>query len=157
MVTADDKIYFAGGSSMTGNNGFSSGIDIYDNGSNTWSTATLSQPKLIAGGGTIANNKIFWAGGYDHKGAICSVEIMDKSAQPISFDNLSNPGVVRAVNNGNKIAFFGYGKEFEIYDLSAETWSIGMLPDAIYMLFSVNNEIYMSGRNKPNEIWKVEF
>ena len=112
---------------------------------------------MIGGGGTIANNKIFWAGGYDHKGAICSVERMDKSAQPISFDNLSNPGVVRAVSNGNKIAFFGYGKEFEIYDLSAETWSIGILPDAVYMLFSVNNEIYMSGRNKPNEIWKVEF
>jgi K319-like protein/Kelch motif protein len=154
VVATDGKVYFAGG--HTNNNSFSNRIDIYDDASDTWTTATLSQPRAGWGGISI-DNKIFWAGGYGDRGSLCSVEILDKLSQTISLDKLSNAGGVRALSNGNKVAFFGLEKEFEIYDPNADSWSIGVLPDAIYMLFSANNNIYVSGYNKPNEIWKVEF
>jgi K319-like protein/Kelch motif protein len=154
VVATDGKVYFAGG--HTSSNSFSNRIDIYDNASDTWATATLNQPRAGWGGISI-NNKIFWAGGYGDRGSLCSVEILDKVAQTISLDKLSNAAWVRPLSNGNKVAFFSYEKEFEIYDPTTDAWSIGKLPDAISYLFSVGNDIYVSGRNKPNEFWKVEF
>jgi hypothetical protein len=155
VVAADGKVYFAGG--HTNSNSFSNRIDIYDDASDTWTMATLSQPRAGWGGISI-NNKIIWAGGYGDRGFLCSVEIMDKVSQTITLDKLSNAAWVRAaLSNGNKIGFFGFDKEFEIYDPNAAVWSIGVLPDRIQLLFSANNNIYMSGSNNPNEIWKVEF
>jgi hypothetical protein len=154
VVAADGKVYFAGG--HTNSNSFSNRIDIYDDASDTWTTATLTQPRAGWGGISI-NKKIFWAGGYGERGSLCSVEILDNLSQTISLDKLSNAGWVRALRNENKVAFFGLDREFEIYDPNSDTWSIGVLPNAIGLLFPANNSIYMSGSNKPNEIWKVEF
>jgi hypothetical protein len=153
VVAADGKAYFAGGHS----NSFSNRIDIYDDASDNWTTATLSVARASWGGISI-KDKIFWAGGYDNRGFLCSVEIMDKISQTISVDKLSNAAWVRAaLSNGNKVGFFGFDKEFEIYDPNADAWSVGVLPDAIYFLFPVGNDIYVSGRSKPNEILKLEF
>jgi len=154
VVAVDNKVYFAGGYIR---NDASNRIDIYDDASNTWATATLNQPRWIGPGGISLNDKIFWAGGGSDKGPLCSVEIMDKVSQTISLDKLSNADLVRALTNGNKAAFFGFGKEFEIYDPNDDAWSVGILPDATSLLFSAKKSIYVSFANKPNEIWKVEF
>src|SRR5258707_8284704 len=56
-----NKIFFAGGSGATFDD--SGKVDIYDVSNNTWSIATLSQPRTFISGVSFAN-KIFFAGGY---------------------------------------------------------------------------------------------
>jgi len=157
VVAADGKVYFAGGHNYNNGNSFSNKIDIYDQTSDAWTTATLTLPRATWGGISI-NNKIFWAGGNDERGFLCSVEILDMVSQTTSLDKLSNATWIRAaLSNGNKVGFFGFGKEFEIYDPSADAWSIGVLPHDIKMLFSANNNIYVSVGSNPSQIWKVQF
>ena len=157
VVAADGKAYFAGGHNYNNGNSFSNRIDIYDQASGAWTTATLTLPRATWGGISV-NDKIFWAGGLGNKGFLCSVEILDKVSQTTSLDKLSNATWIRgALSNGNKVGFFGFGKEFEIYDPNSGVWSIGALPDDIQLLFSANNNIYVSVRNNPSQIWEVQF
>ena len=67
----------------------------------------------------------------------------------------------------NKIVFFtGRGVEknkFDIYDITTDTWSIGVLPQNIVgaSIISVNNTIYVAGGYVngvlSNQVWKLEF
>jgi N-acetylneuraminic acid mutarotase len=53
--------------------------------------------------------------------------------------------------------------KFDIYDITTNTWSIGVLPANIYgsSVISVNNTIYIAGGYVndvlSNQVWKLEF
>ena len=90
-----------------------------------------------------------------------------------SFACLLQPNAYfSAIQKDNKIAFFtgAWGglitNKFDIYDLTTDSWSIGVLPQDIEAaaIISVNNSIYVAGgiingdyRNLSNEVWKLEF
>ena len=71
-----------------------------------------------------------------------------------------------ALVKNNKIVFFtGKGAQqnkFDIYDMSTNSWSIGILPTNVGgATISVNNVIYVAGAVidgvLSNQIWKLEF
>jgi len=159
-VTTNNKIYFAGGWA-TGGGSYSDRIDIYDNATSSWTTSSLMEGKAHFAGIAL-NNKIYWAGGQKEvdMGATCLVEIKDVNTGNTSVDYLSRPasfhinGHQNAVVKDNKIIY--YGNRFDIYDVTTNTWSIGVLPKNITggSIISVNNTIYLAGGDK---VWKLQF
>ena len=177
-VTANNKILFAGGSNQVGGtNNVSNIIDVYDYTTNSWSSSTLSRAKTFFSGINV-NNKIYWAGGYDSSGnPSCTVEIKDITTQAISSAHLFHPFTyvnhegLNAVLKNNKIIWFctldplngNSTNKFNIYDITTNTWSIGLLPVKINgaSIISVNNTIYVAGGSLngtiTNQVWKLEF
>jgi hypothetical protein len=170
-TTVGSKIYFAGGTGYWSayDYGTTSQIDIYDAGTNLWSTSSLISGR---GGltGVAVNNKIYWAGGEIYQVLpenIAEVEIRDVSTLNTSLDCLFQPNsYFSAVVKNNKIVFFtGTGTQknkFDIYDTSTNSWSIGVLPNNVSgSIISVNNIIYIAGAvidgNLSNGVWKLEF
>ena len=179
-LTAGDKVYFSGGG--WDDTPASRTIDIYDNSTGTWSTSLLTEPKT-SHGSVYKNGKIYWAGGAKYglfpasfASLTCSVEIKDINTQTSTFSNLSQPRPVNSVFDINgKLAFFGGINNFDIYDVSTNSWAIGVanqvLPYYIWpSLVSVNNAIFMAGgyNNCPNsgsmldcqyysQVWKLVF
>jgi hypothetical protein len=164
VATAGNKIYFAGGEQVCPF--ISKQVDIYDNVTGSWSAITLNEPKTslasIAFGG-----KIYWAGGVTI--APCSgpgmlsnqVEIYDVNANNSSFDCLFQPNAwnyISAVEKNGKLVFFtqDFGSnKFDIYDVSSNSWSIGVLPQNFAgVIISVNNIIYVSDGI---QVWKLNF
>jgi|GEM_PF-363050 len=177
-VTANNKIYFVGGSDWINQVPFvSNTIDIYDNATNTWLTSSLIESKSGCAGITVGNN-IYWAGGTTGGGSIlpyasCVVEIKDINSGISTTQSLSSPqafyqdGGQTAVMKDNKIIFWpdsgiSYNK-FDVYNITTNTWSIGVLPVNIYgaSIISVNNIIYVAGGYVngvlSNQVWKLEF
>ena len=169
-----NKIYFAGGYE---NVGLYNEIDIYDAVSNSWSSSSLSQYKAAIAGIAV-DNKIYWAGGdvYNFPGGGQTVEIRDINTQTTSFaclfqpnagDNYGANSAFDAVIKNNKIVFFtGQGavkNKFDIYDITTNTWSIGVLAQNIEgaAIISVNNTIYVAGGFVngvlSKQVWKLEF
>ena len=169
-----NKIYLAGGYQAVG---LYNTIDIYDAASNSWSASTLSEYKA-AMAGIAVNNKIYWAGGdvVNTPGGGQKIEIRDVNTQATSFACLFQPNfgdrygenaAFDAVLQNNRIVFFtGGGLEkdkFDIYDISSNTWSIGVLPQDVEQasIISVNNVIYVAGGwvggVRSNQIYKLQF
>ena len=157
-VTANNKVYISGGSTLWLNDVPSNKIEIYDNATNTWSTAAMQEARYRHAG-IVAGNKIYWGGGWDGAGDICSVEIRD-----VNTGNSTTQYLYRstewsyAVMKDNKIVFFGthyydnnpnihVADKVDIYDIASNTWSIGILPFSIEQpsIISVNNTIYVAG------------
>jgi hypothetical protein len=178
-AVAGNKIFFGGGSSgmMYGANSgnFYKQIDIYDAASETWSVDSLSMMRGL-NGAISANNKIYWGGGFVSDAAspdgniTNSVEIRDLTTNTTSFDCLSEPKAwLTAVRKDNKIIFFGgiyFGisnSRFDIYDLTTNSWSIGVLPQNLLnpSIISYNNILYVAGGSIngvwSNQVWKLEF
>jgi len=182
-VTLNNKVYFAGGEAWPswpyGSWGASNKIDIYDNTSNTWSASYLTQGKMGLTG-IAAGSKIYWAGGqtggYNSSLSLtCSVEINDINANANTIHYMFNPVLwevpsgQNAVLKNNKIIYYRpFGTDankFDIYDITTNTWSIGLLPQPIPMgvsIISVNNTIYIAGgavngNSLSNQVWKLEF
>jgi hypothetical protein len=174
ITSFGNKIYFAGGYESTG---LYSEINIYDAVSNSWSGSSLSQYKA-AMAGIADDNKIYWAGGdvSNVPGYGQTVEIRDINTQTTSFACLFQPNAgsnygansaFDAVLKNNKIVFFtGSGvvkNKFDIYDITTNTWSIGVLTQNIEgaSIISVNNSIYVAGGYVngvlSNQVWKLEF
>lgn len=175
-TTVNNKVYFAGGTTriaITNDYEGTAGIDIYDVNSNSWSTSSLGEAKgwhaAIA-----VNDKIYWAGGRTNTNSELYfklsdiVDIRDINTQTTSFDCLFQPNShFDAVLKNNKIVFFtgrgGIKNKFDIYDITSNTWSIGVLPVNIYgaSIISVNNSIYVAGGYVngilSNVVWKLEF
>ena len=127
------------------------------------------------------NGKIYWAGGASHINyqdcignediLTCEVEIKDGNTQVSSFAHLSYPKFQnKAFEKANKILFLSfYGgwsalRDFDIYDPTSNSWSIGSLPQSISSyasVISVNNTIYVAGGLVngvlTNQVWKLEF
>ena len=120
-----------------------------------------------------ANNKIYWGGGIVANpdpnivyNATSLVEIRDLATNTTTFDCLSEPrDQLTAIRKDNKIIFFGKYNvtRFDIYDLTTNSWSIGVLPQIFYSasVFSYNNTVYMVGSYPDgvlsNQVWKLEF
>jgi hypothetical protein len=168
-VTVNNKIYFAGGNiedRWYANP--SNRIDIYDNVSNSWSTSSLSEPMGFLTGSAVSD-KIYWSAG-------CKVEIKNVSTWNSSITYLFKPRSWWVIDDGqnavvknNKIVFFTRGSfatgdnKFDIYDITTNTWSIGVLPVNVdwSSIISVNNTIYLAGGwingVLSNQVWKLEF
>jgi hypothetical protein len=168
-VTANNKIYFAGGTSDS--TLVSNRIDIYDNATSSWSTSSLIEGRDFMASIAFAG-KIYWAGGWISNEASSQVEIKDVNTQTSSLACLFHPNAnFDAVVKDNKIVFFtGEGpgfiagnKKFDIYDVTTNTWSIGVLPVDITgaSIISVNNTIYVAGGYVngvlSNKVWKLDF
>lgn len=68
------------------------------------------------------------------------------------------------VRKDNKLIFYGgITNKFDIYDLTTNSWSIGVLPMALHggTIISYNNVIYIAGAelngNVSNQVFKLEF
>jgi N-acetylneuraminic acid mutarotase len=185
-VSVNNKVYFAGGfyyppSPADTNFTVLNTIDIYDNSTNTWSTASLSEPQGEMAGVAIGG-KILWAGGYagiggnpTYPGLTCKVQVTDAGAQSYSTSYLSCPTRVNAFPKDNKIIYFSSylntcdATRFDIYNPSTNTWSVGVLP--IYReaasVIAVNDDVYLAGgfinngysniNNVSNQVYKVVF
>ena len=117
-----------------------------------------------------ANNKIYWGGGIVANpdpnivyNATSLVEIRDLATNTTSFDCLSEAkSHITAVRKNDKIIFFG-GSRFDIYDLTTNSWSIGVLPQNLHWasIISHNNILYVCGGEVngvlSNQVWKLEF
>jgi hypothetical protein len=161
-VTAKDKSYFAGGLSATT---FSNTIDIYDKATNSWS---VSQLKYVSGivSGVLASDKIYWAG------TGCNVEIWDVITGTSTRALLSKPRADRGflygdhvvLRNGS-VAFLRGGLNFfDIFNIAAGTWVVGVLPEALpsnAAVICVNNIIYVAGGRDMNtatdQVYTLEF
>jgi N-acetylneuraminic acid mutarotase len=177
-VTANNRIYFAGGSNqLGGTDNVESIVDIYDNASSAWSTTNLREAKTFFAGISV-RGKIYWAGGYNRSGdPSCNVEIRDLAtqasataflSQPVTFVNVEGQN---ALVKDDKIIWFatldpmtGNSMDrFNIYDLTTNSWLIGLLPARISgaSVISVNNIIYVAGGSvngkMTDQVWKLEF
>ena len=172
-TTVGNKVYFAGGSAA---NNLSNVVNIYDNATGAWSTASpLSQPTWEMAS-IYVNGKIYWAGGEigydpvrDKPIETCKVEIRDVSTGSSSFTNLSAPNDFtgnwgKPIYYNSKIIFWGF--YFDIYDPQSSTWSIGQIPQnaSVESLILVNNALYAIGYNAgssnpglPDQIWKLQY
>ncbi len=178
-----NKIYFAGNASDWWAWDFgtiTSTINVYDVSANSWSTSNISIPRGYLAGIAV-KNKNYWAGGlfkqpYDPFTDF--VEIRDMNSGISTFTCLFQPNAFfSAVLKNDKIVFFTSGvnipgywtsqspvmNKFDIYDISTNTWSIGVLPFNIYgtSVISVDNTIYVAGGYVNDvlsgQVWKLEF
>jgi len=190
VTTAGDKIYFAGGWNWNTNGlMISNKIDIYDNATGSLSVSALSTTKNYMAS-IFKNGKIYWAGGWlkggwwsDGDSRTCQVEIKNINTQTSSFTNLFRPeawgdGWNGAFEKENKIVFLGGYDDythnmpwrFNIYDITANSWSIGVVNEALPYYYgtviSADNAIYIAGGGLINgsnsglyysQVYKLEF
>lgn len=167
-VTVGNKVYFVGGNCTTS--------FVYDNFTGSWSTFNGVKPRFFVAG-INTGNKIYWAGGICDTVPDCRVEIQDVITNNITQHTLSAPGIFwknggqNAVVKDNKILFYSSSlvnnfkriDKFDIYDISTNTWSIGVLPFTLESasIISVNNVVYLAGGLVngvlSDKVWKLEF
>jgi hypothetical protein len=152
-ATAGNKLLFAGG--VTDPGAYPpdpvSDVDIYDFGTQTWSTAHLSTARW-PGAAITAGNKIFFVGGTgpDFYGTT-RVDIYDASTNTWSFSDLPSPAVTlySYAVVGNKVFFaIGiYGGKIDVYDTSTGLWSEINLPEQVQSVTAttVGNKVYFAG------------
>jgi hypothetical protein len=171
-VTAGTKVFFAGGMYYDdGDNGFSTDVvDIYDAATNQWSTAQLSVARHSIAAATVGD-KVFFAGGQtgDYINMSDKIDVYNLTTNSWSTTTLSQPRqYITAVTANNKIYFAGgqsgynilpnsmleavASNRIDIYDNSSNSWSIGSLAEARYLLAGINhgNKIYWAGGWKTN-------
>ena len=174
-TTVGSKVYFAGGETGSPNNpNTSKRIDILDMATNSWSVSSLQEEK--AGMASISvGNTIFWAGGYTSNSGgrafLSQVEIRNLITGNSSFACMIPKTQFSTVMKDDNIIFFTGlgdgspdGSHFEIYNISSDTWSTGVLSQKIIgaAIISVNNTIYVAGGTDGsgiyyNQVWKLEF
>lgn len=168
-TVAGNKIYFAGGYGPTDTD-ISSRIDIYDAATNSWSISRLNEGKVHFGSIAVGN-KIYWAGGRTPPiGSPSSqVEIRDINTQVSILTCLSQEKAwFGTALKGNDIVFFTGTSgplNFDIYNTTSNTWSIGTLNQSINScaVISANNKIYVAGGRVgngsvfSNQVWLLEW
>ena len=163
IVTANNKIFFAGGRNASGTY---ARVDIYDIPAQTWSEAELSIPRSHMAA-VAAGNKVFFAGGsVNNAGSWESssrVDIYDLGAQSWSIAELSQARVeVAAAATGNKVFFAGGytnlngpglpSSRIDIYNISTQSWSTAELSEARGYITPVSseNKVYFGGGDPVN-------
>ncbi|MGN6532007.1 MAG: Kelch repeat-containing protein [Ginsengibacter sp.] len=150
-ATAGNKLLLVGG--RTPDDTPISDVDIYDIGTQTWSTARLSIGRLGMTAVTVGN-KIFFVGG-DSPGisATARVDIYDASTNTWSFSDLPSPASIvwSYAVVGNKVFFVTdrvpEGGKVDIYDTSTGLWSAIDLPEhqAASTATTVGDKVYFAG------------
>jgi hypothetical protein len=162
VASTGNKILFAGGYETDPTAiGPSSRVDIYDIGTQTWSTDELCIGRYDIAA-IAAGNKIFFGGGEYGDGTwpVDSVDIYDISANIWTVTHLSSAGHGMAAGTvGNKVFFAGgdpgfngtpginRARQIDIYDLTTNTWSTALLSEGKKGSTAVtaNNKIYFAG------------
>jgi hypothetical protein len=140
VVTAGNKVFFAGGGTDFTNAGFDevySDIDIYNASSNTWSAASLSEPRKFISAATVGN-KVIFAGGLSKDFQVsATVDMYDVIAKNWSTAKLSEGrGFITAVTANNKVYLAGGiikypglagSKKIDIYDNKTGSWAMSSL------------------------------
>lgn len=173
-LTVGDKVYFAGGYDA---GDLSNRIDIYDNAnsSNQWSTASLRDVRGPLAGVVIDNN-IYWSGMSGQINTAKTEVFYTGTNNSATVGCLSYQRILpTAVLRNNVMALFPTGlwinndravlsNKFDIYNLSANSWSIGLLDHPVEMagIVSVNNTVYMGGGRTgnascSNKVYKVDW
>jgi len=151
-ATAGNKLLLAGGRTGPGDTPVSD-VDIYDFGTQTWSTAHLSIARW-PGGAVTAGNKIFFVGGTGTGFyGTTRVDIYDASTNTWSFSDLASPAsiVYSYAVVGNKVFFVTdrapYSGKVDVYDTSTGLWSEIDLPEQVQFVTatSVGNKVYFAG------------
>jgi hypothetical protein len=174
IATSGNKMFLGGGAAQMDGYyffGITKRIDIYDGVTGHWSVDSLSIERASMGS-IGANNRIYWGGGIVANAdpdilykATSLVEIRDLATNTTTFDCLSEPrDYLTAIRKDNKIIFFATFNvaRFDIYDITTNSWSIGVLPQSFYSasIISYNNIIYMAGWQASGflstRVWKVE-
>jgi hypothetical protein len=143
-ATLDNKVYFAGG--HLGGYNMSDKIEIYDIATGRWSHARLTEGKYGIAGNSFGN-KLYWAGGVTPHGLTCKVEIHDESVNSRAIANLSlEYSWHSAAVQNNKLIYFKPNRELDIYDVTTNSWSVGVLPQGLPygFLVSTNNTPYLA-------------
>jgi hypothetical protein len=131
-------------------------VDIYDASTNSWSTATLSQPRNYLAAATVGNKVLFAGGAYWNYYLYGSdvVDIYDDSTNKWTTARLSEARHgLTATTSGNKIYFAGGLKgpflngvstRIDVYDNETNSWSTSQLKEGKgYMAgIAVNDKIY---------------
>ena len=111
-VSATNKVLFAGGYGWfnNGTDHWSNAVDIYDNSTNTWTTAVLSESRGFLSA-VAAGNKIYFAGGQKNDGNFLPSDRIDE------YDLLTNSwstsslkearSGIGVISAGNKVFFAG--------------------------------------------------
>lgn len=144
IVSVGQKIFFIGGDVDINRNQLSNAVDVYDEGTNTWSTLTLSQARKevsIA----VVGDKIIIAGGQPVNNLSASfmskkVDIIDVATNTITTAaDLSTPNYhMTNVIIGNKVIFAGgVTNKAEVLDVSTGKWQTFTLTTASESLFSL--------------------
>ncbi|TMI61308.1 MAG: hypothetical protein E6H07_19800 [Bacteroidetes bacterium] len=178
-VSAGNKVFFAGGhTSFYGDVDISeyATVDIYDAATNSWSVASLSEPRGYISATTIGN-KVFFAGGYWIESFATfhysnKVDIYDLSTNTWSTATLSEGRTsISAVAINNKVYFAGgetglwtigghqLFDKIDVYDLTTNSWSVSTLDEPKVRMggFAVNDKIYWAGgENSQGTVCKVE-
>jgi F0F1-type ATP synthase assembly protein I len=131
-ASADTKVLFAGGPDLSGNP--SQAVDIYDNSTDSWTTASLSVTKG-AMAATASSGKVFFAGGFTMNGISSDVvDIYDAGTNLWTTDHLSQARSHLAAASLGAKSFFGGGMasgigstQVDIYDNNSGTWSTASL------------------------------
>ncbi|MBA3673505.1 MAG: hypothetical protein H0W75_00860 [Chitinophagaceae bacterium] len=158
-----NKIVFAGGyayNNLSNTYNITSSVDIYNTGTQNWSTAQLTVPRYDVAITTLGN-KIFFAGGveqgpWDYDIINSNVDIYDAEVNSWSVTNLSNGRQeLAAASAGNKVLFAGgnwlnlFTDKIDIYDGSNNLMSVtsSRLSTARTNLSGVSsgNKIYFAG------------
>jgi hypothetical protein len=161
LAAAGNKIVFAGGiwTADCPECWGSPRVDIYDIGTNTWSTSELSTGRWSIGA-VAAGNKMFFAGGQFGDGAFDTyydnVDIYDALTNTWTVKHLSETrGFIAAGAVGNKVIFAGGEKNVnyetsavvDVYNLSTDTWSATQLSEARggISAVTVKDQLYFAG------------
>jgi len=151
IAAAGNKLLLAGGGTESETALFSD-VDIYDFGTQTWSTAHLSTVRSDMSVAT-AGNKIFFVGG-EVPGfyGTTRVDIYDASTNAWSFSDLPSPvGLLYSYAvAGNKVFFVTDRAPYDnvyVYDTSTGVWSVIDLPEHQYnaTATTVGNKVYFAG------------
>lgn len=166
VASAGSQIAFAGGSTYytgVGNAAEqpSNAVDIYNMGTNQWSTATLSVARNFLTA-VSCGTKLFFAGGYDGQQFSNVVDIYDVSAGTWTTANLSVArGFLAAASSGNTVVFAGgvtggvggaaYAPSavVDIYNTNTSTWTTSTISQARGSLAaaSAGNLLFFGGGN----------
>ncbi|MEP7377363.1 MAG: kelch repeat-containing protein [Chitinophagaceae bacterium] len=161
-AAAGHKIVFAGGQTNNdyASSFFSSAVDIYDDVTGLWSTASLSNPQTYINAGA-AGNKILFGGGLSAPISE-TVDIYDVSANTWSTHRLPTAKIWAPIAGaGTKILIAGgvnvnstsntdeYYKTVDIYDVNTNSWTQAELSEARDNMgvVSIGNKIIFAGGN----------
>ena len=100
-----------------------------------------------------ADNKIFWAGGYDACCMIKDIEVYDAGSGTHTLHRLQDaPGWIDVLQTDSKVIFSYLGKS-DMYDINTQTWST--CDRSFAQAIAVGNTVYLVGDDN-SQVWRIE-